>query len=150
MGPGPKICSNQIFGEEFVLSPSVFLSFKSFKESHYYGAVAHPDLKCYLRPSLSDRVSALIKIKPANQYKNQVENQETFVPPHPAVISREKQKNKKHRRRPITPKEMNKITTVSFLHTVHTQILKPSGQESFSILIYKRKKELKNTKTFIT
>merc|ERR1712037_960632 len=44
-----------------VLSPSVFLSFKSFKESHYYGAVAHPDLKCYLRPSLSDRVSALKK-----------------------------------------------------------------------------------------
>merc|ERR1711956_166846 len=93
-------------------------------------------------------VLALIKIKPANQYKNQVENQETFVPPHPAVISREKQKNKKHRRRPITPKEMNKITTVSFLHTVHTQILKPSGQESFSILIYKRKKELKKYKNF--
>jgi len=46
--------------------------------------------------------------------------QEKIVPPHPAVISREKQKNKKHRRRPIiTPKEMNKITTVSFLHTVH-------------------------------
>merc|ERR1711956_86606 len=109
---------------------------------------AHPDLKCYLRPSLSDRVSALIKIKPANQYKNQVENQETFVPPHPAVISREKQKNKKRRRRPITPKEMNKITTVSFLHTVHTQILKPSGQESLSILIYKRKKELKKYKNF--
>merc|ERR1712204_97302 len=95
-------------------------------------------------------VSVLIKIKPANQYKNQVENQETFVPPHPAVISREKQKNKKHRRRPITPKEMNKITTVSFLHTVHTQILKPSGQESFSILIYKRKKELKKYKNFLT
>merc|ERR1712083_517674 len=37
---------------KFVLSPSVFLSFKSFKESHYYGAVAHPDLKCYLRPFL--------------------------------------------------------------------------------------------------
>ena len=73
------------------------------------------------------------------------------MPPHPAVISRKKQKNKKHRRRPITPKEMNKITTVSFLHTVHTQILKPSGQESFSILIYKRKKKnQKNTKTFIT
>ena len=37
---------------KFVLSHSVFLSFKSFKESHYYGAVAHPDLKCYLRPFL--------------------------------------------------------------------------------------------------
>ena len=37
---------------KFVLSPWVFLSFKSFKESHYYGAVAHPDLKCYLRPFL--------------------------------------------------------------------------------------------------
>ena len=113
--------------------------------------VAHPDLKCYLRPSLSDRVSALKKKSSLLTNTKIKLKQETFVPPHPAVISREKQKNKKHRRRPITPKEMNKITTVSFLHTVHTQILKPSGQESFSILIYKRKKKnQKNTKTFIT
>jgi len=43
--------------------------------------VAHPDLKCYLQPSVSDRVSALKKkIKPANQYKNQVENQEATTP----------------------------------------------------------------------
>ena len=74
--------------------------------------VAHPDLKCYLRPSLSDRVSALKKSLLTNT-KIKLK-QEKFVPPHPAVISREKQKNKKHRRRPITPKEMNKITTVFF------------------------------------
>ena len=63
LGPksGPTRFSVKKKQTKFVLLPSVFLSFKSFKESHYYGAVAHPDLKCYLRPSLSDRVSALKK-----------------------------------------------------------------------------------------
>jgi len=45
--------------------------------------------------------------------------------------------------RPITPKEMNKITTVSFLHTVYNEALW-TGVIFFYTNI-KRKKELKRT-----
>ena len=77
--------------------------------------------------------------------------QEKFVPPHPAVISREKQKNKKHRRRPnhYPKRDEQDNDGVFFTYSTRYKILKPSGQESFSILIYKRKKkELKKYKNF--